>query len=67
MLKVKTFNNGCIKIDEDGTVHILQINNSSYDVELSLQQYKKVCSMVDNFNIQPERLSEKTSKDDAIV
>lgn len=48
-LKLKTFNNGIIKIDEDGSLHVLSINNS-YDIEYSLKQYEKILSLVQVYN-----------------
>lgn len=48
MLKVKTFNNGIIKIEEDGSLHVLSLS-SSYDIEWSLKQYAEVVSIVEKF------------------
>ena len=56
MLKVKTFNNGIIKIEEDGSVHILSVS-SCYDIEWSLKQYAAVVSIVEKF--QGEKLEDK--------
>lgn len=54
MLKVKTFNNGIIKVEEDGSVQILQCS-SSYDIKWSLEQYKLVSSIVKDFIIKEDQ------------
>lgn len=54
MLKVKTFNNGIIKIEEDGSVEILRCS-SSYEIKWSLDQYKLVASIVESFPTKEDK------------
>lgn len=54
MLKVKTFNNGIIKVEEDGSVQILHCS-SSYDIKWSLEQYKFVSKIVEEFVLEDEK------------